>query len=1617
MFIKLPVKSLLSFFLATGLFFVVKSTSSQSIIQPFSDDEFITSWLICGPFPSNSEENINTDFLLADGGETNVVPEVNRNYLSNSVDEKVTWQFAKAEESGKLNFRELIEPNQKNVVYAAAIIECEDTQPVIFKFGSNDRLKVWLNGKLIHFYSQIRAGGPDTDQIPARLKKGKNLLLTKVDNDGGNWWLYARYKKLSRVGDNLFVWGPDVNEAAKRVSDSEIADLFNIMVFNASDSVIGPVSFGVEKGNGRTEKSLQIEQLAPGDFEWLNLESSVTKDALAKDLQVKVFVQTPTAKKSFRLSSKRKNIQKGKTYLVQGFHVDPVWRDDQSGYQAISFSNVSQFLKAGQVDPKFGIFLHEIPYLKAYYAEHPKARPIIREMIRTGQIETGGSYNQPNETSISGEAFIRNILYGRLYHENVLKDYPRVYTPWDVFGHIIQLPQILSKSEFIGTTWERGNYRSPFVRVPEIPDLYYAMSPDGSVVMNRKVMYSTQEFTSTNFHDLNLRVRNVLAGKMQEQREHIPGIEYNFFIDALDEKPPNPWFIGRSDEFANFVPEVTTRPDGAEQYFLDVQQQEKSDNLDIPIVSRDESQYNEGCELSRFDLKLGNRLAENTVFSAEKFGTIANLLGDAYPAMKLDKAWRQLLYGQHHDGITGCGADVPYLDLTEAYHEALELGYQSLISSQKYIAGKVNTSGNEGIPIVVFNPLNWERNDLVSTILRFDEPVKSFEVVDENDKKIDAHVDVLEKEEDKLVSARVNFVANGVPSVGYKTYWIKSSNDEIKATQPAEKSTFQIENEYYSITCDEHIGGGITSIIDKTTGKEYIKKETGHPGNELIQLKEGGGFEPAWRFLTTGEKRFSKDTDCEIQVEENALGKKLIITGDMDRLKKRIQEITLYKGAQRIDFRTTLVDYIGMDGKNLIENDERPRVNDRDLYCIGFPIDLDGAIPVFEDRFATKSYFKSKGYLDFYSTDVAWTSQHAMNSCNNWLDYSYSVKVGFGAGGSVAVGPSEIVTSHNPTTRKLGFSLMEALAKKGVTATPSYDSVDRGEDILYRHFSFSIGIKNENKYTTKLVEKLNSDQKKLVDKNLKDNGYSLFFTTDSEIENSWFDLPVLNIIGEDEASLVKAVNSIIEQLENKSSIDLNEAVFMAKLENSVPDFGMALLNKGNIAVSIENDGTMVLPLMHTVPWQSPLLDWTHDFPERKTHVFEYALVPHKGNWREADLVKKGLEYNNPLMTCQTTVHSGSLPASYSFFSTENDNVIISAIKPKSNGVESYSGKVATDTKKGVVVRLYEANGTDSKFEFQSSFPIQNAQNVNLMERQPQAIKYAADQFEDDVTANSIETYLLAMEGEALDCERKNDLEPPKKIYSSYWQHNSGAAPVGNLPVTIKILGDLNSFNENSGRIKVQSLEVAISNDYTDVSVDGKIKLSTPPGIRAIPAELEYNVSPDSEIILPFSVVIEGHGAEPGFVVAATELNGSEVFDVMEYILPEKKFGHNRKELIEGQKIKWIADVNGDEIIISLENPFAQEVYGSVSLIGPAETWGMQEVNPASLMNVSNWQQDFEVKPNSSQKLHFVMKKGNALPPDEVKAWLVAKLTYFGYTDYKTVMGDLEIKEQDNITLR
>src|SRR6202021_785089 len=94
-----------------------------------------------------------------------------------------------------------------------------------------------------------------------------------------------------------------------------------------------------------------------------------------------------------------------------------------------------------------------------------------------------------------------------------------------------------------------------------------------------------------------------------------------------------------------------------------------------------------GKEVTYIDTKQAQRDAEIAVLDAERRATAAWLAGDHYPVASLDKAWRQLAYGAHHDAITGTEGDQVYLDLVAGWREAWERGAAARRAAARHLAG------------------------------------------------------------------------------------------------------------------------------------------------------------------------------------------------------------------------------------------------------------------------------------------------------------------------------------------------------------------------------------------------------------------------------------------------------------------------------------------------------------------------------------------------------------------------------------------------------------------------------------------------------------------------------------------------------------------------------------------------------------------------------------------------------------------------------------------------------------------------------------------------------------------------------------------------------------------
>ena len=150
------------------------------------------------------------------------------------------WTLAKIAETGGRNVTDLLNKigfGRGNVEhhssYALITLESATVQPGVKMYvGSDDSIKVWLNGEVVHNNPINREAENFQDKFTVDLKQGDNLLLVKVSNWRG-WW-------------SMFVGvDADVNAVYKRPADPVTSeDVNSDGIVNILDLVSVSANFG-----------------------------------------------------------------------------------------------------------------------------------------------------------------------------------------------------------------------------------------------------------------------------------------------------------------------------------------------------------------------------------------------------------------------------------------------------------------------------------------------------------------------------------------------------------------------------------------------------------------------------------------------------------------------------------------------------------------------------------------------------------------------------------------------------------------------------------------------------------------------------------------------------------------------------------------------------------------------------------------------------------------------------------------------------------------------------------------------------------------------------------------------------------------------------------------------------------------------------------------------------------------------------------------------------------------------------------------------------------------------------------------------------------------------------
>ncbi len=216
------MKVKLNFFLFFSTFiisilFSCNNDKTDSVI--YEPNTYIKDWLIVGPFPNCEDcstisyhhdkkcKGFYTDYLESIDGEKNAIPtEGLKVIVANKGIEKTWFKLHSTED--KIHLTNL-KPKDMVVAYAFCQIESQKKQKTILSVGSNDGVRVFLNGEEVHESHEYNGRWlqADNDYIPVNLIKGTNNLMLKIDQGTGDFGYVVRFLDydtvLTKIRENI----------------------------------------------------------------------------------------------------------------------------------------------------------------------------------------------------------------------------------------------------------------------------------------------------------------------------------------------------------------------------------------------------------------------------------------------------------------------------------------------------------------------------------------------------------------------------------------------------------------------------------------------------------------------------------------------------------------------------------------------------------------------------------------------------------------------------------------------------------------------------------------------------------------------------------------------------------------------------------------------------------------------------------------------------------------------------------------------------------------------------------------------------------------------------------------------------------------------------------------------------------------------------------------------------------------------------------------------------------------------------------------------------------------------------------------------------------------------
>jgi alpha-mannosidase len=354
-------------------------------------------------------------------------------------------------------------------------------------------------------------------------------------------------------------------------------------------------------------------------------------------------------------------------------------------------------LESGDAGPHF-LLDGQMAAVDDYLELRPDMTPRLEALVRAGHLAVGPWYVLPDEFLVSGETLVRDLQLGLRRGQDFGGAMEVGYLP-DMFGHIAQMPQVLTLAGFTRTVVWRGvpssvrttrfRWRSPdgsSVIAEYLPEGYgngAAMPDDASALVSSVAAFVAQ-------HD------SLLAGPV-------------LWMNGTDHQKPSPHLVATLDAANRMQQDYRFTITSLEQHLALTHDDE------LPVHAgemRSGARANllMGVTSNRVDVRTAASRAEVSLERVAEPMCALFTDADRWPAAPLDVAWREVIRNAAHDSICACSHDDVVRAVLNRYAEANAIA-DTLVERALYWFGC--TLRDRGTAVV--NTTSRERRALVDT--------------------------------------------------------------------------------------------------------------------------------------------------------------------------------------------------------------------------------------------------------------------------------------------------------------------------------------------------------------------------------------------------------------------------------------------------------------------------------------------------------------------------------------------------------------------------------------------------------------------------------------------------------------------------------------------------------------------------------------------------------------------------------------------------------------------------------------------------------------------------------------------------------------------------------------